>query len=144
MSRARVFFRNNGKPLGMLGTLKNRALKFEGSRNRRSRSERRSTARQIQSKRTEFVCPSSTGPLSAGSESRSTARHILPAILVNTIYHLLPAISQASLKLKMTSSFFPATATSQRSMHAVRSPPIDPPFIYTHHHHSQLSLINNK
>ena len=39
-------------------------------------SERRSMARQIQSKRTEFVCPSSTRPLYAGSERRSTARQI--------------------------------------------------------------------
>ena len=41
-----------------------------------STRERRSTARRIQSKRTEFVCPSSTSPLSAGSERRSTARQI--------------------------------------------------------------------
>jgi hypothetical protein len=39
-------------------------------------SERRSTARQIQSKLTEFVCPSSTRSLSAGSERRLTARQI--------------------------------------------------------------------
>jgi hypothetical protein len=36
----------------------------------------RSTARQIQSKRTEFVCPSSNRPLSAASEWRLTARQI--------------------------------------------------------------------
>ena len=35
-----------------------------------------STARQIQSKRTEFVCPSSTRPQSAGSERHSAARQI--------------------------------------------------------------------
>jgi hypothetical protein len=39
-------------------------------------AERRSTARQIQSKSTEFVCPSSARPLSAGSEQRSTVRQI--------------------------------------------------------------------
>ena len=44
-------------------------------------SERRSKARQIQSKRTEFVCPSSTLPAIshcdiAGTERRSTARQI--------------------------------------------------------------------
>jgi hypothetical protein len=40
------------------------------------RTERRSAARQIQSKRTEFVCPSSTRPQSAGSERHSAARQI--------------------------------------------------------------------
>ena len=40
------------------------------------RTERRSAARQIQSKRTEFVCPSSTRHLSAFSERRLTARQI--------------------------------------------------------------------
>ena len=35
-----------------------------------------STARQIQSKSTEFVCPSSTRPQSTGSEQRLTARQI--------------------------------------------------------------------
>jgi hypothetical protein len=39
-------------------------------------SERHSTARQIQSKRTKFVCPSSNRPLSAASERRLTARQI--------------------------------------------------------------------
>ena len=38
-----------------------------------------STARQIQSKRTESVCPSSSRPLSAGSELRLTARHVCPS-----------------------------------------------------------------
>ena len=39
-------------------------------------SELRSTVRQIQSKSTEFVCPSSTRPPSASSELRSTVRQI--------------------------------------------------------------------
>ena len=49
-------------------------LRLDHRHRHRLGCRRRSTARQIVSKLTEFFCPSSTSPRSAGSERRSTAR----------------------------------------------------------------------
>ena len=69
---------------------------------------RRSTARQIQSKRAKFVCPSSALPLSlllaarAGSEGRSTARQIQSKMSAGSERRLTARQIQPKSKIRLS------------------------------------------